>query len=168
MAAQTNPHWDEFILWLATPEHERGAVSTEDEWAKSKGYADSRTLRRWKNNPAFQERQRRLSEGLASKTGAAIVFDGNDEVEMDAEERDYRLVKSKLIESAKQGNLKAQELYMKQYGKSWIDEEQAARASDFSNFELPDLVARAASALSPEVMATALRDLGWSVEGPVK
>lgn len=165
MAAQINPHWDEYILWLATPAHERGAVSTEEEFAQSKGYADARTLRRWRAKPEFLERQRRLSEGLANKTGASIVFDG-DNTEMDSEERDYRLVKSKLIESAKQGNLKAQELYMKQYGKSWVDEEQAARASDFSNFELPDLVARAASALSPEVMATALRDLGWSVKEP--
>lgn len=165
---QNHPQWDEYILWLATPAHERGPVATEDEWAKEHGYSDSRVMRRWKKNPAFLERQRRLSEGLASKTGAAIVYDNDDDVTMDAEERDYRLVKIKLVESAKQGNLKAQELFMKLYGKSWLDEEQAARASDYSNLELPDLVARAATALDPDTVAAALRDLGWTVNPPVE
>lgn len=163
---KTHEHWDEYIMWLATPEHERGAVATEDEWAKTHGYSDSRTMRRWKAKPEFQERQRRLTEAMAVKAGAAVVFD-DDSVDIDADERDYRIVKSKLVESAKQGNLKAQELFMKLYGTSWLDEEQAARASDFSNLELADLVARAAVALEPEVLARALRDAGWSVQEPV-
>ena len=162
-----NPHWDEFILWLATPEQDRGAVATEEEWAKYKGYSDSRTLRRWKSNPSFQERQRRLSESLAVKSGAAIVY-GDEEGAIDGDERDYRLVKSKLVESAKTGNLKAQELFMKLYGKSWLDEEQAARASDYSNLELPDLVANAAAALDADTLASALRNLGWTVNPPVE
>ena len=161
----SNELWDKYILWLATPEHERGEVATEDEWAKSHGYADARTMRRWKQKPEFLERQRRLTEKLVSKTGAAIVYD--DETSIDADERDYRLVKSKLVESAKTGNLKAQELFMKLYGKSWLDEEQAARASDFSNIELPDLVARAAVALEPDILAGALREAGWTVTEPV-
>ena len=163
-----NELWDEYIMWLATPVNERGPVATEDEWAEAHGYADARTMRRWKQKPEFQERQRRLSEGLAAKTGATIVFDdGDNSIEMDADERDYRLVKSKLIESAKTGNLKAQELFMKLYGKSWLEEEQAARASDFSNLELPDLVARAAASLEPNTMADALRSAGWTVSAPV-
>lgn len=161
----SNELWDKYILWLATPEHERGEIATEDEWAKSHGYADARTMRRWKQKPEFLERQRRLTEKLVSKTGAAIVYD--DETSIDADERDYRLVKSKLVESAKTGNLKAQELFMKLYGKSWLDEEQAARASDFSNIELPDLVARAAVALEPDILAGALREAGWTVTEPV-
>jgi hypothetical protein len=165
MAAQIHPQWDEYIMWLATPEHERGEVSTEDEWAKSHGYADSRTMRRWKAKPEFQERQRRLTESLAVKTGAVIVMDDEDGT-MDSEERDYRLVKQKLVEQAKQGNLKAQELYMKQYGRSWVEEEQASRASDYSNLELPSLVARAAAAIEPSTLADALRELGYTVTEP--
>jgi hypothetical protein len=159
---EINPLWDEFIMWLAQPEHERGTVATEDEWAKAHGYSDARTLRRWKNKPEFIERQRKLTEKLVTKIGGAIVTSDDDV--LDSEERDYRLVKSKLVQSAKEGNLKAQELYMKQYGKSWIDEEQASRSSDFTNLELPALVARAASALEPEILAEALRVLGYKVE----
>jgi len=157
--------WDEYILWLATPEHERGPNATEEDWAKSKGYADSRTTRRWKQNPSFIERQRRLMESMAAKNGVAIVH-GDEEVAIDSEERDYRLVKSKLVESAKGGNLKAQELFMKLYGKSWLDEEQAARTSDFGNMDLPELVARGIATLEPDQMAGALRELGWTVQAP--
>lgn len=161
-----NPQWDEFILWLSTPDHERGNVATEDEWAKTHGYADSRTLRRWKKNPEFIERQMVITQKMVSKVGGTIVTSGDDDTTMGGEERDYRLVKTKLVQSAKEGNLKAQELYLKSYGKTWIDEEQASRSSDFSNLELPSLVAVAASVLEPEVLAQALRDLGWNVEAP--
>jgi hypothetical protein len=57
---------------------------------------------------------------------------------------------------------------MKLYGKSWLDEEQAARASDYSNLELPDLVANAAAALDADTLASALRNLGWTVNPPVE
>lgn len=163
--AEINPLWDEYILWLATPDHERGPVATEDEWAKTHGYSDARTMRRWKQKPEFQERQRALTQSMASKSGASVVFDGED-ITFDADERDYRLVKSKLVESAKQGNLKAQELFMKLYGQSWLDEEQAARSSDFSNMELPALVAKTVVAVGAELVAEALREQGYTVGGP--
>ena len=164
MAAKQNALWDEFILWLAMPEVERGVHATEEDWAKSKGYADSRQLRRWKKDPAFIERQRVLLENMASRAGAVTQFD--DDESDSADERDYRLVKSQLLTNAKSGNLKATELFMKLYGKTWIDEEQAARSSDFSNMDLPSLLAEAAVAVSPEFFAGALRDAGWLVEAP--
>jgi hypothetical protein len=164
MAAKQNALWDEFILWLAMPEVERGVYATEEDWAKSKGYADSRQLRRWKKDPAFIERQRVLLENMASRAGAVTQFD--DDEGDSADERDYRLVKSQLLTNAKSGNLKATELFMKLYGKTWIDEEQAARSSDFSNMDLPSLLAEAAVAVSPEFFADALRSAGWLVEAP--
>ena len=154
-------YWDEYIAWLATPPNERGEVSTEEEWANAHGYADSRTTRRWKNNPKFQERQKRLAESMASKSGATITFDSDSKLE--PEERDYVLVKSKLVESAKNGNLKAQELYLKSYGKTWIDEEQAARSADFSNLELSDLITIAIMSLDEDALIGALRSKGYTV-----
>lgn len=165
MTTKINPLWDEFILWLATPENERGAISSEDDWAKAKGYADSRTLRRWKKQPAFIERQRRLTETMVTKTGAAVIFDDDGNPDF-ADERDYRLVKAQLLTSAKTGNLKATELFMKLYGKTWIDEEQASRSSDFGSMDLEDLIARAVLVLAPGALADALRAQGWVVEEP--
>lgn len=165
MAAKINPLWDEFILWLSTPENERGLITSEDDWAKAKGYADSRTLRRWKKLPEFIERQRRLTETMVTNAGAAVIFDDDDNPDF-ADERDYRLVKAQLLTSAKSGNLKATELFMKLYGKTWIEEEQASRSSDFSSVDLGELVAQAAAAVAPEVLAEVLRASGWIVEEP--
>lgn len=161
--AELNPLWDEYILWLATPDSERGAISTEEAWAKAKGYSNARTTRRWKQNPDFLERQKELAPVSG---GADEVTVGAKPKVMAADERDYQIVKSKLIESAKNGNLKAQELYMKQYGKSWLDEETASRVSDFSNMELPALVAQAITAVAPEVLVNALQELGYTVIAP--
>lgn len=160
--ADLNPLWDKYILWLATPEHERGIIANEEQWAKDNGFADARTTRRWKKNPDFIARQKTLTNSLVAKQGAVAVYE-TDNATLDADELDYKVVKSKLVESAKGGSLKAQELFMKLYGKSWLDEEMASRASDFSNLELPDLVARAISVLSPETVADSLRELGYTV-----
>jgi len=165
MAAKQHALWDEFILWLAMPEAERGVNATEEDWAKAKGYADSRQLRRWKKDPAFVERQRVLLENMSSRAGAVTQF-SDDASDEPADERDYRLVKSQLLTNAKSGNLKATELWMKLYGKTWIDEEQAARSSDFSNMDLPSLLAETAVAVAPDFFADALRSAGWSVEAP--
>jgi hypothetical protein len=165
MASKVNPLLDEFILWLSMPENERGAVATEDDWAKAHGYADSRTLRRWKKLPEFMERQRRLTEGMAVKAGGTLIAADPDD-EGFGDERDYRLVKAQLLNSAKTGNLKATELFMKLYGKTWIDEEAASRSSDFANVDLESLVANATAAVAPELLAGALRSLGWNVEEP--
>jgi hypothetical protein len=165
MSAKVNPLWDEYILWLSLPENERGTVSTEDEWAKAHGYADARTMRRWKTKPEFIERQRRLTETMVVKAGGAVIAADPDD-EGFGDERDYRLVKAQLLSSAKTGNLKATELFMKLYGKTWIDEEAASRSSDFANADLETLVANATAAVSPELLAGALRNLGWKVEEP--
>lgn len=162
--ADINPHWDDYILWLATPKHER-EITTEEAWAKSKGYATERTTRRWKQNPAFIARQQTLTQTLVAKQGATVVY-SDDTQTLTADERDYKVVKTKLVESAKGGSLKAQELFMKLYGKSWLDEEASARTSDYSNLELPDLVAKAAAALDVEILIDTLEELGYTVTPP--
>ena len=160
-----NPKWDEYILWLATPEHERGVIANEEQWAKANGFANARTTRRWRSNPEFLERQKTLTSSMVAKVGAVAVFE-TDKGIIDADERDYKVVKNKLVESAKGGSLKAQELFMKLYGKSWLDEEMASRASDFSNLELPDLIAKAVEALDPATMVKVLEEKGYKVKGP--
>jgi hypothetical protein len=55
---------------------------------------------------------------------------------------------------------------MKLYGKTWIEEEQASRSSDFSSVDLGELVAQAAVAVAPEILAEVLRASGWTVEEP--
>ena len=157
-----NEKWDAYILWLATPLHERGTVATEEDWAKANGFADARTMRRWKKNPSFINRQKTLTQTLTAKVGAVAVFE-TDEGVIDSDERDYLLVKSKLVESAKGGSLKAQEQYMKIYGKSYVDEENATKNSDYSNFELKELVSKGIMHIGEDILISLLEEKGYSV-----
>ena len=167
MSANVHPHWEEYILWLATPSHERGDVRTEAQWAAAHGYKDPRTMRIWKNKPEFAEMQKQVIGKMMDNPDVDVESLDLGSVDF-ADERDYRLVKAQLLSQAKSGNLKAAELYMKIYGKSFVDDEAAARSTDFSTQNLEKLVATAAAALSPELLAGALRELNWTVEPPVK
>jgi hypothetical protein len=166
MSEKLNPLWDEFILWLSVPVEKRGAVASEDDWARSKGYSDARQLRRWKKDPRFVERQVELTGGsslaasrLTSQVAAAAEASSADEA-------DYQVVKAQLLDAAKGGNLKATELFMKLYGRSWIEEEVASRATDFSGMDFESLVADALVSVALETVADRLRSAGWTVVAP--
>jgi hypothetical protein len=163
VATQGNKLWDEFIVWSLVPSSARNP-RTQEEWAAEHGVTD-RTVRRWKTSPAFVARQHELSSKLgeaSSKQSAVAPFvDGADEDE-------YRLVKSRLLEGAKSGNQKSMELYFRTYGKPFVEEEVAARSTDFADADLPVLIAEAAAAVAADCLADALRDLGWECVPPVE
>jgi hypothetical protein len=164
MSGNVNPLWDEFILWLALPVERRGLIASEDDWAQSKGYANARQLRRWKNDPRFVERQRELLDGLPANVVTSAPGVPADDVVGD--EADYLAVRAKLFDAAKNGNLKATELFMKLYGKSWIDEETAARSSDFMGMDLDALVSETLLAVDVVAVVGVLRSRGWTVLEP--
>jgi hypothetical protein len=161
MSDKVNPLWDEFILWLSVPAEKRGVVATEDDWAKSKGYKDARQLRRWKNDPRFVARQAELVGDVPVLRVTSAPGSVAEAVSVD--EADYRVVKANLLDAAKGGNLKATELFMKLYGKSWIEEEAASRASDFTGMDFDALVAESLVSVSEDAVVAALRSRGWSV-----
>ncbi len=159
MSDKVNPIWDEFILWLATPVERRGVVASEDEWARSKGYSDARQLRRWKKDPRFVERQAELAGDVSNMTSPLpSPVDA-----MEADEADYLVVKAQLLDNAKSGNLKATELFMKLYGRTWIEEEIASRATDFASMDFEVLVAEALVMVSEATVVDRLRNRGWTV-----
>ncbi len=157
MSGKENPKWKAFIAWLNTPEHLRGSIATEEEWGAANGVT-TRTMRRWKQEPAFIElRDSMVDEAVAQVDVASSG--GSDE-------DTYRAVKARLVEGARSGNVKSLELYFKTYGKPFVDDEVAARSVDLSSVELPVLVGRAVLALAPEELERVLRDAGWVVERP--
>lgn len=160
--AALNPLWDEFIVWLRTPPSERGAVATQAEWAASKGVSE-RTVRKWKADPRFVEREAELAEKFAGVPVESVAAEVLGE---SSSEDDYQVVKGTLLSQAKQGNAKAIELYFRTYGKPFVDEENASRSTDLSVLELEDLVSRALLSVGPELVAAGLRERGWTVLGP--
>lgn len=154
MSEKIHPKWKAFALWLDSPEATR-AISSEESWASANG-TTARTLRRWKQDPAFMAYRASLG-GPPAEEG--VVDDGSDEAS-------YRAVKAQLVAGARSGNAKALELYFKTYGKPFVEEEVAARTLDVENLELPGLVARTVASLAPEELEDALTGLGWKVERP--
>lgn len=155
MSSKTEDLRRAFAAWLDTPENLR-SVTSEEAWAAANNVT-SRTLRRWKQDPAFAAL--RVKSDASTVETSPLEDDGSDEAS-------YRVVKARLVEGARSGNAKSLELYFKTYGKPFVEEEVAARTLDLENVELPGLVARAAAALAPEELEAALVGLGWKVERP--
>lgn len=155
MSDKTNTKWKTFAEWLDAPEVTR-MYASEEEWAAANGVT-TRTLRRWKQDPAFVALRAELRGEGAEEV--ALHDDGSDEAS-------YRAVKAQLVAGARSGNAKSLELYFKTYGKPFVEEEVAARTLDLENLELPGLVARAVAVLAPEELEAALTGIGWKVERP--
>lgn len=159
MSKSVNEQWDAFILWSLKPVGERGGVDTETAWAEKNGVT-TRTLRRWKALPEFQERREVLeASGIVEKPSVTSVTVSSDE-------GDYQVVKAALVDGAKSGNPKYLDLYFKTYGKPFVEEEVASRSTDLTGMDLEDLVSQALVAVGPELVAEKLRALGWRCEGP--
>lgn len=157
MAKNSNDLMGAFLVWSLKTPSERGAINTETAWAEKHGVS-TRTLRRWKTLPEFQERLAELSEGKSATASTAGSGTGD--------EGDYQVVKAALVQGAKEGNPKYLELYFKTYGKPFVEEEAASRTADLANLDLEDLVGKALVAVGPNMVADQLRALGWTCEAP--
>lgn len=156
--------WEALVVWLATPPHQRGQISTEEEWAVAHK-TTTRTMRRWKQDPKFLEMQEAYQDRLKVREaarGAALKDDGDGS----EDERSYLQVKAKLIEGASTGNPKYMDLYFKTYGKPFVEEEAAARTTDLVSLDLDELIVRAISLLDPKSLARELQGLGWVAVPP--
>ena len=154
---------EKFIEWLLLPDSRRGEVQSEAEWARRMGVTD-RTLRRWKSLDTFNAMLERARAGLpVEKPQPATEAPVDIPEGVTGDEADYRVVKAALVEGAKGGNPKYLDLYFKTYGKPFVEEEVASRATDLAGMDLDDLVVRALSAVSTDAIVAHLRTEGWSV-----
>jgi hypothetical protein len=155
--------WEAFVVWLATPPHQRGHLSTEEEWATAHK-TTTRTMRRWKQDPKFLELQEAYQKRLEVRNAAREV--GATVLDDDEDEKSYLKVKSKLIEGAATGNPKYIELYFKTYGRPFVEEEAAARTTDLVSLDVDELIVRAITLLEPQTLARLLAERGWVAVPP--
>lgn len=144
----------EFAAWSATPKRlkkQLGLPMTKTDFAYMKGVSD-RTLRRWELQESFQTivEQRKVdfknnvpnsaisaavgparpvTHGNATKSLALPepVTEKDDPVfddELSPDELRYQQVKDTLVRMAMDGNQGAIDMYMKHYGKPFVDAEQ--------------------------------------------
>lgn len=156
MAKTTTDLQKAFLVWSLKTPSERGVLDTETAWAEKHGVS-TRTLRRWKSLPEFQEQLGEIKEArnVTTVTEASSPDEG-----------DYQVVKAALVQGAKEGNPKYLELYFKTYGKPFVEEEAASRTADLANLDLEDLISKALVAIGPGLVAGQLRELGWTCQEP--
>ncbi len=134
---------NEFAYWLATPKRLRvslGLPQTEKGFAETKG-VHPRTVRRWKEDDDFLElvaQQKQIIVGEAKdstvKRGEQPVTVSDDpalEPGLTPDEQKYLQVKDTLVRMAMDGNQGAMDLYLKHYGKSFVEAER----QDFRDYE---------------------------------
>ena len=151
---------NEFAYWLATPKRLRvslGLPQTEKQFAEMKGM-NPRSIRRWKEDPDFVELVEQQKQIIAnespnstiSRVGPARpakdprvkarlapaerVTESDDpalEPGLTGDEQKYLQVKDTLIRMAMDGNQGAMDLYLKHYGKAFVEAER----QDFRDYE---------------------------------
>jgi hypothetical protein len=158
----------EYASWLATPKRLKqslGLPSSKAAFASMKG-VNQRTLNRWESQEDFQKyvEQRRveLSHAAPNSTVTAVgpprpatdprvsarlepppVAKNSDDPVWDEalspDEQRYAQVKDTLIRAAMDGNQSAMDLYMKHYGRPFIEAEQKM-GSQFPNMSDDELI----------------------------
>lgn len=145
----------EYASWVATPKRLKvslGLPQTKQAFADMKGLS-VRTLTRWENLESFQELVKQRQVELANSSpnsavravgpprpaqhgnalkkfeidaAATITDDPVYDERLTPDEVSYRQVKDTLLRLASDGNQGAIDLYMKHYGKPFIEAEQKA------------------------------------------
>jgi hypothetical protein len=150
----------EFAYWYALPKRMRtslGLPVTEKDFAEYKGVA-ARTLRRWKSEEDFQkivEQHKHDLTGGVKNSAVAAIQRPTREVEkltpvqmsddpvfdpiLSPDEQKYLQVKDTLVHMAMDGNQGAMDLYLKHYGKSFVESERQEFA-DYSGMSDEQLV----------------------------
>jgi hypothetical protein len=140
---------NEYLEWLLLDKHQRviaGLPETDLEWSRMKGISD-RTLRGWKNNEEFKKALEARQQELSTRVpGATLSAAAKVAVESDGtDESDYLAIKAKLIQRAAAGDKSALDTYFRTYGKQFVDDEVAARKSDFRDLDIEELYAKVLS-----------------------
>lgn len=157
---------DEYAYWLATPKRLRvslGLPKTELEFSEAKE-VDPRTLRRWKADDEFQQivakYRQQIVDAQPDSTVTKRVVASDDPIadpDLSVDERHYLQVKDTLIKMAQDGNQGAIDLYLKHYGKSFVEAEQQGFV-DYSNMSDDQLVSETLEFIGIERVAAWLAD----------
>jgi len=144
----------EYAYWMATPKRLRvslGLPVSERQFCEMKNVSP-KTLRRWKAQEPFQklvdsfrlELANAAPNSAISKVGVAVPVVSSDDIAkvvlsddpvldstLSVDEQKYLQVKDTLVQMAMDGNQGAMDLYLKHYGKAFVEAEQ----SDFSDYK---------------------------------
>lgn len=176
----------EYAAWVATPKRLKARLKlplTKKDFADMKGVSD-RTLRRWELQDSFKDlvHQRQMEIRNAGPNSAieavgpprpvthaaalkkfelppavSITDDPVYDETLTPDELKYAQVKDTLVEMAMSGNQGAVDLYMKHYGKPFIEAEQKA-GTNFPGMSDEDLQMKICELLGTEAISKYLTE----------
>lgn len=162
----------ELAEWDQLDRQQRRALGlplTDTEWAKVKGL-NPRRVGKYRVDPFYErcvEELRSVTAKRISGGGSAVLANvalsnvpGSDDV------ADYAAIKSQLAGLARQGDSRALEIWLKHWGKPFLDEEVSSRVSDLASFSDEALVELVVGIVAPVLLADVLVSAGWKVSAP--
>lgn len=127
---------DEFAAWYALSKRDRqihGLPETQKAFAEAKGVSP-KTLRRWKKKDGWQARVDK------HKTAPVEPKEPEYAGAEDPARAEFEAIRASLVEGAKNGDRTALKEYMSYFGKPFVEEELAARESEFSDLSDDELI----------------------------
>lgn len=146
-----------------------GLATTDTEWARTRNL-NPRRVSKYRADPYYTEYTAQLADltrKRISPSGSASLADvvssaasGVDDVS------DYAAIKTQVASLAKQGDQRALDLWLKHWGKPFLDEETAGRVVDLASLSDVELVSQLVSLVNVRLLSDVLSDAGWKVEAP--
>jgi hypothetical protein len=162
----------ELAEWDQLDRQQRKALGlplTDTEWAKVKGL-NARRVGKYRTDPFYAkcvEDLRNITAKRIAPGGSASLADvalsgvpGTDDL------ADYTAIKSQLAALARQGDARALETWLKNWGKPFLDEEVANRVADLASMTDETLVTQLVSLVNPVLLGNVLEAAGWTVTVP--
>lgn len=169
-AAEKRSRIDALAEWDQLDRVQRRALGlpgTDTEWARVNNL-HVRRVAKYREDPYYKTavsklddiaRKRIASSGsavLPSIAGAPGVDDAAD----------YTAIKAQVAGLARQGDQRALDMWLKHWGRPFLDEETANRVADLASMSDEDLVESLVEVVNPLLLADVLRDAGWVANPP--
>lgn len=164
---------EELAEWDQLDRQQRRALGvpvSDTEWAKVKGL-NVRRVAKYRNDPYYAtciERLRNITKKRIAPGGSASLAElaslGNNPGVDDLS--DYTAIKAQVAALARQGEQKALDLWLKHWGRPFLEEETANRVADLAGMSDEELVSSLVSMVSPLLLADVLAQAGWRAEAP--
>lgn len=158
--ALDNSQREEYLEWLLMDDRTRldkGLPKTKTGYANLVD-CSPRTLRRIENDPDFAAIREKREERIRRADPYETLEDAEELGIDDPEEVEYLQLKRRIHADALKGDDKARSLWMKHWGKEWVEEEAAQRRAGFADLTDDDLMVRTLELIGRDRVARWLAD----------
>lgn len=158
--------WDQLDR---TQKRQLGLATTDVEWAKVEGL-NHRRVAKYRSDPYYAEYVAKLTSVAKKRiapAGSASLADFASSTASGVDDlSDYTAIKQQVAALAKQGDQKSLDLWLKHWGKPFLDEETSNRVADLASMTDVTLVEQLISLINVDLLQQTLVDAGWQSTPP--